>query len=139
MKRLILLLTTISALAACSPDPGQPLVASDIRVTAPRMAGGMSAGYFTLRNHTDATIEITRVTSPQFGRVEIHETRTEDGVSRMRPVDALTVPPGGEVRLEPGGKHLMLMQPEGPANVVTLELWSGNTLQMTLDTRVGAD
>ncbi len=129
----------IAGAGACGHDETGSLVASDVRVTPPRTEGGMSAGYFTLKNHTGETITITGVSSPQFERVDMHETRIEDGVSRMRPIDVLTIPPGGEVRLEPGGKHLMLMRPAGPTNVVTLELWSGNTLVTTLDTRSNDD
>ena len=34
-----------------------------------------------------------------------------DGVSKMREVEVLEVPPGGSVELAPGGYHIMLMMP----------------------------
>lgn len=135
MTRTALLLM-IAAIGACSPGESRPLVATEARVTAPRTEGGMSAGYLTLHNGSDDEIVITRVSSPQFGRVEMHESRVEDGVSRMRPIDVLAIPSGGDVALVPGGRHLMLMQPAGPADTVTLELWSGDALLLTLDAPV---
>lgn len=43
-------------------------------------------------------------------QVEIHETTMdEDGTMSMRPVEVLDLPPGGELVLEPGGVHVMLI------------------------------
>ena len=64
------------------------------------------------------------VTSPQFGAVEIHETKIEDGIARMRELDALVVPARGSVTLERGGKHLMLMKGKDAGDSVTLQLFS---------------
>lgn len=45
--------------------------------------------------------------------VQIHETTTgEDGTMSMRPVDVLDLPADGELVLEPGGYHLMLVDVE---------------------------
>lgn len=134
MMRIFLILS-LSALAACSADR-TPLVATDIRVTAPVPGMIMSAGYMTLRNNTDEPITITGVTSPQFGSIEIHETRIEDQVSRMVALGELTIPAGSAVTLEPGGKHLMLMQPVEELDTVTLEFHSDSGIVLTLATEV---
>ncbi len=73
----------------------------------------MSAGYLTLRNNTDHEIRVTRVTSPQFAAVEIHESLLENGVAKMRRVDTLRIPASSTITLQRGGKHLMLMHPTG--------------------------
>ena len=110
-------------LAACgAPQP--PLVASDVEITRPMPGRHMSAGFFVLTNNTDADIRVTRVTSPQFGAVEIHETTIEDGIARMRELDALIVPARGSVTLERGGKHLMLMQAREMGDSVSLQLYN---------------
>lgn len=134
MMRIFLILS-LSALAACSADR-TPLVATDIRVTAPVPGMIMSAGYMTLRNNTDEPITITGVTSPQFGSIEIHETRIEDQVSRMVALGELTIPAGSAVTLEPGGKHLMLMQAVEELDTVTLEFHSDSGIVLTLATEV---
>ena len=111
-------------LAACgAPQP--PLVASDVEITRPMPGRHMSAGYLVLHNNTDEAIRITSVTSPQFGAVEIHETRIEDGISRMREIGELVVPAHGSVTLERGGKHLMLMRAGDLGDSVSLQLMNG--------------
>lgn len=69
------------------------------------------AGYLTLQNVCDAPVQVVDVESLDFGRPMIHRTEHAAGVSRMRPVGELVVKSGSELRFEPGGLHLMLMQP----------------------------
>lgn len=85
-----------------------------------------SAGYMTLMNADGNDRELVAVETPLFERAELHESIEEDGMARMRHVVALTVPAGGEVALEPGGYHLMLMNRQ----VESLE--SGDSVPMTL-------
>lgn len=47
--------------------------------------------------------------TPVAERVGLHTHLMEDGVARMRPIDAIEVAPGAPTVLEPGGLHLMLM------------------------------
>ena len=125
-------------LAACgAPQP--PLVASDVEITKPVPGRHMSAGYLVLTNNTDEDILITGVTSPQFGAVEIHETTIDDGVARMRELDELVVPSRGSVKLERGGKHLMLMQAKDIGDSVSLQLLNDNAPVLHIEYRFGED
>ena len=119
-------------IAACG-QPQPPLVASDVEITRPMPGMKMSAGFLVLTNNTDEPIRVTGVTSPQFAAVEIHETRIEDGIARMRELDALVVPARGNVTLERGGKHLMLMRPGDLDDGVTLQLMSDDVPVLTID------
>jgi copper(I)-binding protein len=47
--------------------------------------------------------------SPAAVGVEIHETRMEGNVMRMRALSRLELPPGKTVELKPGGYHIMLL------------------------------
>lgn len=134
MKPIRLLL--LSLVAACAPEPGPPLVVSDLEILEPMPGRSMTAGYLLLENRSDAAIEITRIDSAQFGRVELHETVIEDDVARMRRVPALEIPANGSVRLERGGKHLMLMQPAADIGRVRLDLYSGDSLLLTATTEL---
>ncbi|MBE9557659.1 MAG: copper chaperone PCu(A)C, partial [Proteobacteria bacterium] len=59
-------------------------------------------------------------------KTEIHETKMEDGIMKMRMVmGGLTIPAGGKVELKPMGLHVMLMG-------VTEKLIEGETLMLTL-------
>ena len=71
----------------------------------------MLAGYATLKNTGDAPITVLTVQSDAFRMTSVHETIVTNDVAKMREVHRLVVPAGGEVRMEPGGRHLMLMQP----------------------------
>lgn len=103
-----------------------PLVAKNVVVTRPMPGMKMSAGYLSLTNNTDAPIRVTRVSSPQFAAVELHESTVEDGVARMRELPELLIPPRGAVTLERGGKHLMLMRPTGDSDEVSLSFFDGD-------------
>ena len=123
----------VALLVAACGQPQPPLVATDVEVTKPMPGMKMSAGYFVLTNNTDEAIRITGVTSAQFAAVEIHETKIEDGISRMRELDELIVPPQGSVTLERGGKHLMLMRPGELRDRVSLQLMSDDAPVLAID------
>lgn len=134
-----LVLAAICALAACSHEALPPLVASEVEITTPPPGVSMRAGYLTLTNNTGAAMTITAVTSPEFASVEMHETRIEDGIASMHRLQELVVPAGASIRLERGGKHLMLMQPRGEVTAVSLQLMSGDSpildIQYRFETR----
>jgi copper(I)-binding protein len=119
-------------LVACE-EPQPPLVVSGVEVTRPMPGRHMSAGYLVLTNNTGEDMLITSVTSPQFESVEIHETRIEDGISRMRKIEELIIPANDSVTLERGGKHLMLMRARDVQDFVTLHLMSGDAPVLTVE------
>ena len=136
MTRLFIVAFFGLLLGACGSD-GPPLVAQDVVVKPPMPGMQMTAGYLTLRNNSDDAITIDRVTSPQFGRVEMHETVIEDGVSRMKALPEVMLAPGAVVEFEPGGKHLMLMRPGDDLTVVELAFHSGEVLLLTVSVPMG--
>ena len=130
MRISILLLAML--LSACGV-PEAPLVISELEITKPMPGMKMSAGFLVITNQTNETARITRVSSPQFEAVEIHETTISDGISRMRELEALEVPGQSSVVLERGGKHLMLMRPRDLQDSVTLQFFSGELPLLTVD------
>ena len=112
-------------------------------IRKPPMAMPMMAGFATVRNPCPAPVTLVGASSTVFESVELHETRTVEGMSRMRHVEALEVPAGGEVTLAPGGLHLMLMRPRaaveaGGAIEVELSLADGRTLRADFEVRDAA-
>ena len=67
------------------------------------------AGYFTAVNPTRRTIVITSFSSTAFAVIAAHETTSEDGGTRMKPLANLKITAAQPLILAPGGKHLMLM------------------------------
>ncbi|RZJ08127.1 MAG: copper chaperone PCu(A)C [Rubrivivax sp.] len=70
-------------------------------------------------------VKIVAASSPVAGVVEIHEMKMEDGVMKMRAVDALPLPAGEAVALKPGSYHVMLMGLKAPIK-------AGETVPLTL-------
>ncbi|MDH3305545.1 MAG: copper chaperone PCu(A)C [Gammaproteobacteria bacterium] len=123
-------------MGACSAEPLPPLVATAVVVTRPVPGSGTSAAYLTLTNNSEQAIRITRVTSAEFESVQIHESTLEDGVARMRALPELRIPPRKSVTLQRGGKHLMLMRPDGSADIVSLQFFDGQSLVLSVDAMV---
>ena len=93
---------------------------------------GMTAMFGTLRNPTDHPVTVTGGNSPAAAAVELHETtKSAEGAMQMQPKPGgFTVPAGGELVLQPGGEHVMLMG-------LTTPLESGTTATVTLATSDG--
>jgi copper(I)-binding protein len=122
MSRLIAVLAT-ALLAPAAHACELALVDGWVR-TAPPTAKVM-AGFGTLRNPGTVESKLVSVTSPQFGRVELHEMSMDGGVMKMRALESVKVEAGESVALAPGGTHLMLFDPVAP-------LASGDPIEVKL-------
>jgi periplasmic copper chaperone A len=136
------------AVAACGAPPEhqnaapQTEHAGSLRVEnswATPTPGGVdvSAGYLSIVNETQAADRLVSASSPRASHVDIHEMSMDGGVMRMRPMDGLDIPAGGEVTLEPGGLHLMFVgvaQPfaEGEEIPVQLTFEHAGAIDVTL-------
>ncbi|KAG0164837.1 hypothetical protein DFQ28_003782 [Apophysomyces sp. BC1034] len=85
-----------------------------------------SSAYFTLKNDGDKPVALKGVKAPAFGRVMLHQTRSNGSTSKMVHVDSVDVPANGMLRFAPGGYHVMLEQPKGALKV-------GTPIPLTLD------
>lgn len=101
-------------------------------------AGLPAAGYLTLVNPSKTDRVLTGASSPDYASVELHQSfPTGSGEMGMRRIDQLRVPAGGEVRLAPGGFHLMLMRARhaikpGETVSVVLKFKHGPDLRVSL-------
>ncbi len=69
-------------------------------------------GYLSIINNGPQDDRLLGVQA-DFPRVMLHTTETKDDVARMRHVDAIDIPAGQTVALEPGGFHVMFMGLDG--------------------------
>lgn len=125
MRSLAVAAAFAALLTSCGPEPAGVVRASDIIVYAPLPGTDAGVAYLRLHNDTAAAVTITGIESDEFDDVEIHETRTVDGMSRMTELDAVSVAAGETIAFEPGGRHIMLMAPTTATRIgarVTLEL-----------------
>ncbi len=110
-RRLLTALAILS-LAACGRDDGPPVEVAEIRALAPLPGSAAGAAYLSVTNNGPDRITISSVRSPQFERIEMHETVIDDaGVSRMNRLTGVAVDAGATVHFSEGGKHLMLLGP----------------------------
>ena len=101
--------------AGCTKTDGGPIEVSSLRVFAPVPGTTTGVAYFKVKNPGAVPITLLSVSSPQFERVEIHETVINDGVASMQFLRSVEIDAG--VEFTDGGKHIMLMQPVGKAGV----------------------
>ena len=139
--RLALLLLCLP-LSACARDCAPQVKDGWIRL----MPGGMpmQAGFGRIDNRCPMPATIVSASSPSYGSVELHESRMVGGVSRMRAVPELRIAPDGAAVLQPGGLHLMLMQPTSPLKAgsrvaIEFELKDGRKLFGEFEVRKPAD
>lgn len=105
-----------------------------VKATDPDVAPGeaMTGVFGTITNTGDKDLVIASVESDVAGITELHEV--VDGTMRKIQGD-VTVPAGGELLLEPGANHIMLMditKPLSPGDDVTITLTftDGSTLEI---------
>jgi periplasmic copper chaperone A len=105
--RAIIATAVFVALGACDKPPAEPRVTVEAAVvTLPAIKGRPGAAYFTLHANTRST-RLIGVASPRIERIELHESRTEGGISRMAPLDRPMFE-GRRMEFKPGGRHAML-------------------------------
>ena len=84
-----------------------------------------SAAYLVIQNRGAGADRLIGVETDVANAVELHRSILEDGIMRMRRIDALEIPARGEVVLEPGGYHVMLIDLKAP-------LAAGDAVPLTL-------
>lgn len=75
------------------------------------------AAYVTLSNAGSETDRLIAAETPVAKKAEVHTHIMENGIMKMRPVEAAEVPPGAPVVFQPGGLHIMLMGLKAPLTV----------------------
>ena len=101
--------------AGClAADSGAEATGSRISVSdayVPEPPGDVAAAYLQISNEGDGGDTLLSVRSDGSRLAELHETVMDGASVSMRPVDALTIPGRQTVALEPGGFHVMLIDP----------------------------
>ena len=83
------------------------------------------AAYMVLTNEGSVADRLISASSDVAETVELHTHMMDDGVMRMRQVEAIDVDPGTPSVLEPGGLHVMLIG-------LKQQLVAGESFPMTL-------
>lgn len=81
----------------------------DFWIRAVPKVSKMSAAFGTIKNSSEKPIKLIKVTSDISNTVEIHTTKNDDGIMKMRKLPSLSIPAKGESVLRPGGNHIMFI------------------------------
>lgn len=123
MKKLVTLLTTSLLLSGTALAADVTVEGAYARATAPGQPN--SAVFMQLNNQGEAT-SLVNASSNAAKVVELHTHIHDQGVMRMRKIDAIELPADNQVELAPGGLHIMLIGLEAP-------LQEGSQIEMTLE------
>lgn len=107
MKWALLLLASLVGFTAVAQSVQVDADDLWLRQSIPGQANG--AGFGTIRNLGDEDLLLIGGSIAIAEDVEVHRHVREGDQMRMEAMDALTIPAGSSVELQPGGYHLMLM------------------------------
>lgn len=126
----VLYVTVMITAAQCSIISLGQASPPQIKVTEARsraaIAGTNGVVYFTLLNEGGSPDVLLNVETG-VAIAELHESQIdEQGIMRMGPITNVEIPAGGSASLEPGGKHVMLIN-------LKRDLTSGEKISLTLN------
>lgn len=108
------------ALFLALPAAAHEIVAGDLQIIHPHIpqpfaSAKTAGGYMAIVNSGAESDRLIGIGSDISMKSMVHESRVDaDGVGTMAHVDAIEIPPGATVSLEPGGYHIMFMGLTGP-------------------------
>jgi periplasmic copper chaperone A len=114
MTRLTIIAAAALALFAANHAQAQEYHSKDLTISnswaRPAAEGQYSAIYLTIKNAGEDADTFISAESPVAEKTQVHETRIEDGVMKMRAVkDGIEIKPGSSLEFKPGGYHIMLL------------------------------
>ncbi len=127
--------------AAVKLNSGEDVVAimnAWIREAIPPVT--VNAGYMTLINTNAQDVELVKLESDAFSKIEVHEMSHVNGMMKMQKLSKIIIPANGQLKLSPGGKHLMMKEPKqdfvkGQTIDITLTFKSGLTQTITVNVK----
>jgi hypothetical protein len=141
MKRLTSGVLAVGFLmAAAAVSAAESLQVRDAWIReAPANAKALGA-FATIHNPSATSRTLVAARSAAAEKLELHKTIMEGELAKMVAQDAVEVPANGEVKLQPGGLHIMLIGPKhalkaGDKVEITLEFNDGVTMPVNFEVR----
>lgn len=117
MKRLFVL---AAALFLAAPALAHEIVAGDLQIIHPHIpqpaaTAKTAGGFMAIVNNGAEADRLIGVETALAAKSEVHESKVDaNGLGTMTHIEALEIPAGGTVSLDPGGLHVMFMGLTGP-------------------------
>lgn len=127
-----------------APENAPGIALTDAVVQLPAVAGRPGVAYFNISNGSGPGHKLVSVHIDGVGRTEMHETRMENGISKMAQVKEVALEPGKIVSFAAGGHHVMLFDLDpalkaGGTAEVTVTLDNGDKASATAKIRSVGD
>jgi copper(I)-binding protein len=140
MRPASLAFAALLALAPAALAQGPRIEVRQAWIRLPPNGSNMAAAYVEAVNGGRVSDQLVRASCTCATQTMIHRMGTEHGVMRMREAPfGLPLPPGGELKLEPGGNHIMLMGLRRPLHLgqrVPITLHFAHAGRMTVEATV---
>ena len=136
MRRTFLALTLAASLGLAAAGPGETedtsLTVTDAFARETIGLGKTGAAFLTVSNAGSEDDTLLAGATPAAGKVELHTHEKDGEIMRMRKVEAFPVPAQSDLKLQPGGNHIMLFDLAAP-------LAKGESFPLTLSFEKAGD
>jgi copper(I)-binding protein len=142
VSRAFIFTPVIAAMAISTQLVAEPMVIISVDNSWIRQAppnAKVLAAYLELTNSSDKTHSLIKISSDKFEKIEIHRSSTHEGMVHMQQQDKVLIPAGQKIMFEPGGLHLMLINPKQRLKIgdqVPLKFWFENDSTINVSTPV---
>ena len=107
-------------------------------------ASAVMASYMEIENETGQDRQAVSMQCDEFDRAGFHRTVEKDGMARMEHQQVLNIPANSELKLEPGGYHIMLFNPArhlmaGDKTSCSMKFDDGTMITIGLEIRKSSD
>ena len=114
MSKLFYVVVACTSLVAASVASAREFKAGDIVISQPwsratPKGATVGAGYLVVENRGTMPDRLLGGSVDVAAGFEIHDMVVNDGVMRMRELNAIEIPPSGSVEVKPGGRHIMFV------------------------------
>ena len=133
----LLIVTTLSSHSAIADDK---LEIDDAWIAEAPPVSKVMAAYMEIENETAHDRQATSMQCKDFERAEFHRTIDKDGMASMEHQQVLNIPANAELKLKPGGYHIMLFTPARPLKAgdktnCSMKFDNGTTIKFDLEIR----
>jgi copper(I)-binding protein len=111
---IVLALAVLAAAAEAGSTRVGDIEVSDAWSRATPPAAKTGVAYVTVTNQGREADRLVAVEATGAPRAEMHMHVMDGDIARMRPVQAVDVPPSETIVFRPGGLHIMLVDLDGP-------------------------
>ena len=133
-------LAAFAALTLATPALAQQIAVHDPYARSASPMAKTGAAFMMIHNHGTADDRLIGAASPAAKMVQLHTHREEDGVMKMVHVeDGFPLPADGEIVMERGGNHVMLMgltEPFEQGKMIPLTLTFENSGEIEIEVPV---